>query len=51
MDNGGFSYIPDSEGNLVGLADRKPPGAYRAVMAVSPEDLEAQRRWVEASAK
>ncbi len=45
--NGAFSYISDSEGNLLGLADRRPPAAYRGVMAVLPEDLEARRRWVE----
>jgi len=48
--NGGFSYVSDSEGNLVGLADRKPPAAYRLKMPVLPEDLEARRRWVEATA-
>jgi hypothetical protein len=47
---GGFSYIADSEGNLVGLADRRPPAAYRDKQPVSPEDLEARRRWVEATA-
>jgi predicted enzyme related to lactoylglutathione lyase len=47
---GGFSYIADAEGNLLGLADRRPPAAYRAVAPVLPEDLEAQRRWVEATA-
>jgi predicted enzyme related to lactoylglutathione lyase len=50
MANGGFSYIADSEGNLIGLADRKPPAAYRATLPVLPEDLEARRRWVEAMA-
>jgi len=50
MPNGGFSYIADPEGNLVGLADRKPPDAYRATLPVLPEDLEARRRWVEATA-
>jgi predicted enzyme related to lactoylglutathione lyase len=50
MANGGFSYIADSEGNLVGLADRKPPAAYKASLPVLPEDLEARRRWVEATA-
>jgi predicted enzyme related to lactoylglutathione lyase len=50
MANGGFSYIADSEGNLVGLADRKPPAAYKATLPVLPEDLEARRRWVEAAA-
>jgi predicted enzyme related to lactoylglutathione lyase len=50
MANGGFSYIADSEGNLLGLADRKPPAAYRATLPVLPEDLEARRRWVEATA-
>ena len=48
--NGGFSYISDSEGNLLGLADRKPPAAYRGVMPVLPEDVEARRRWVEVTA-
>jgi predicted enzyme related to lactoylglutathione lyase len=48
--NGSFSYIADSEGNLLGLADRPPPGVYRDKMPVLPEDLEAQRRWVEATA-
>jgi len=48
--NGGFSYIADSEGNLIGLADRKPPAAYKATLPVLPEDLEARRRWVEATA-
>jgi len=46
---GGFSYIADAEGNLVGLADRRPPAAYRDKQPVLPEDLEAQRRWVEAT--
>jgi len=50
MANGGFSYIADCEGNLIGLADRKPPAAYKAVLPVLPEDLEARRRWVEATA-
>jgi predicted enzyme related to lactoylglutathione lyase len=48
--NGSFSYIADSEGNLLGLADRQPPAAYRAKQPVLPEDLEARRRWVEATA-
>jgi predicted enzyme related to lactoylglutathione lyase len=48
--NQGFTYISDSEGNLLGLADRKPPAAYKAIMPVMPEDLEARRRWVEAMA-
>jgi predicted enzyme related to lactoylglutathione lyase len=48
--NGGFSYIADHDGNLLGLADRKPPAAYRATQPVLPEDLEARRRWVEATA-
>jgi predicted enzyme related to lactoylglutathione lyase len=48
--NGSFSYIADSEGNLLGLADRSPPAAYRDKMPVLPEDLEARRRWVEATA-
>jgi predicted enzyme related to lactoylglutathione lyase len=48
--NQGFSYIADSEGNLLGLADRKPPAAYRGLIPVQPEDLEARRRWVEATA-
>jgi predicted enzyme related to lactoylglutathione lyase len=47
---GGFSYIADPEGNLLGLADRRPPAAYLAVTPVLPEDLEARRRWVEATA-
>jgi predicted enzyme related to lactoylglutathione lyase len=47
--NGGFSYIADAEGNLLGLADRRPPAAYRGQAPVLPEDLEAQRRWVEAT--
>jgi predicted enzyme related to lactoylglutathione lyase len=50
MANGGFSYIADSEGNLVGLADRKPPESYRDSVPVAVEDLEARRRWVEAQA-
>ncbi len=50
MANGGFSYMADSEGNLIGLADRKPPAAYKATLPVLPEDLEARRRWVEAVA-
>jgi predicted enzyme related to lactoylglutathione lyase len=48
--NGSFSYIADPEGNLLGLADRKPPAAYRGTLPVLPEDLEARRRWVEATA-
>jgi predicted enzyme related to lactoylglutathione lyase len=48
--NGGFSYIADSEGNLLGLADRRPPAAYKDKAPVLPEDLEARRRWVEAMA-
>jgi predicted enzyme related to lactoylglutathione lyase len=47
--NGGFSYIADGEGNLLGLADRRPPAAYRGESPVLPEDLEARRRWVEAT--
>jgi predicted enzyme related to lactoylglutathione lyase len=47
--NGGFSYISDSEGNLLGLCDRSPPAAYKGSMPVMPEDLEARRRWVEAT--
>ncbi len=50
MANGGFSYIADTEGNLVGLADRKPPASYRDALPVLAEDLEAQRRWVESQA-
>jgi len=50
MANGGFSYIADSEGNLVGLADRKPPESYRSSIPPAVEDLEARRRWVEANA-
>jgi predicted enzyme related to lactoylglutathione lyase len=49
--NGSFSYIADSEGNLIGLADRKPPASYSSTQPVAVEDLEAQRRWVEASAR
>jgi predicted enzyme related to lactoylglutathione lyase len=48
--NGGFSYISDPEGNLLGLADRKPPAAYKGVMPIMAEDLEARRRWVETTA-
>jgi predicted enzyme related to lactoylglutathione lyase len=48
--NGGFSYVADPEGNLLGLADRRPPAAYRDKEPVLPEDLEARRRWVEATA-
>jgi predicted enzyme related to lactoylglutathione lyase len=48
--NQGFTYISDTEGNLLGLADRKPPAAYKGLMPVAPEDLEAHRRWVEATA-
>jgi predicted enzyme related to lactoylglutathione lyase len=48
--NGGFSYIADTDGNLLGLADRRPPAAYRGEAPVLPEDLEARRRWVEATA-
>lgn len=48
--NADFSYIADSEGNLLGLADRPPPAAYRDKLPVLPEDLEARRRWVEATA-
>ena len=44
---GAFSYIADPEGNLMGLADRRPPAAYMGTLPVQPEDLEAQRRWVE----
>jgi predicted enzyme related to lactoylglutathione lyase len=50
MATGGFSYIADPDGNLLGLADRKPPDAYRGTQPVLPEDLEARRRWVEATA-
>jgi len=49
-DIGSFSYIADSEGNLLGLADRRRPAVYRAKLPALPEDLEAQRRWVEATA-
>ncbi len=48
--NGGFSYVSDPEGNLLGLADRRPPAAYKGSMPVMAEDLEARRRWVEATA-
>lgn len=48
--NGSFSYIADSEGNLIGLADRRPPASYSSSQPVAVEDLEAQRRWVEATA-
>ncbi len=47
---GGFSYIADPDGNLLGLGDRKPPAAYRDKSTPLPEDLEARRRWVEATA-
>jgi predicted enzyme related to lactoylglutathione lyase len=46
---GGFSYIADPEGNLIGLADRRPPAAYRDTQPARAEDLEARRRWVEAT--
>jgi predicted enzyme related to lactoylglutathione lyase len=49
-DNGSFTYIADADGNLLGLADRRPPSAYRDKLPVLPEDLEARRRWVEATA-
>jgi predicted enzyme related to lactoylglutathione lyase len=48
--NGSFSYVADSEGNLVGLADRKPPDTYSSKQPVAVEDLEARRRWVETTA-
>jgi len=48
--NGSFSYIADPEGNLIGLADRKPPDTYSGTQAVAVEDLEARRRWVETTA-
>jgi predicted enzyme related to lactoylglutathione lyase len=47
--NGRFSYIADSEGNLLGLADRRPPDTYSGTLPVAVEDLEARRRWVEAT--
>jgi predicted enzyme related to lactoylglutathione lyase len=49
MAMGGFTYIADGEGNLLGLADRKPPAAYIAKEPARAEDLEARRRWVEAT--
>jgi predicted enzyme related to lactoylglutathione lyase len=48
--NGSFTYIADPEGNLLGLADRRPPGEYAGQLPVAVEDLEAQRRWVERTA-
>jgi predicted enzyme related to lactoylglutathione lyase len=47
---GGFTYIADGEGNLLGLSDRKPPGSYVDRQPARAEDLEARRRWVEAVA-
>ncbi len=47
---GNLTYIADPEGNVIGFTDRLHPGAYVDKMPVYPEDIEAQRRWVEASA-
>jgi predicted enzyme related to lactoylglutathione lyase len=44
---GDLAYIADPEGNVIGLADRLHPGAYAGQYSFYPEDLEAQRRWVE----
>jgi predicted enzyme related to lactoylglutathione lyase len=46
---GDWVYIADPEGNVVGLADRRHPGSYCAVLPVAPEDLEAARRAAEAA--
>ncbi len=48
--NGSFTYIADPEGNLLGLADRRPPADYVGQLPVAVEDLEARRRWVERTA-
>ena len=49
---GDLSYVCDPEGNVIGLSDRRHPGAYvdslpRALPPVSLEDVEAERRWIE----
>jgi catechol 2,3-dioxygenase-like lactoylglutathione lyase family enzyme len=46
---GSLSYIADPEGNLIGVEEKYHPGQY-AGQAPFPEDLEAQRRWVETRA-
>jgi catechol 2,3-dioxygenase-like lactoylglutathione lyase family enzyme len=43
---GSLSYVADPEGNLIGVEEKYHPGKY-AGHAPFPEDLEAQRRWVE----
>jgi catechol 2,3-dioxygenase-like lactoylglutathione lyase family enzyme len=43
---GSLSYVADPEGNLIGVEEKYHPGKY-AGQAPFPEDLEAQRRWVE----
>jgi len=47
---GDLAYIADPEGNVIGLADRLHPAAYAGQYSFYPEDLEAQRRWVESQA-
>jgi predicted enzyme related to lactoylglutathione lyase len=49
---GNLCYVSDPEGNVIGFSDRLHPGSYveplpTELPAVSIEDVEAQRRWVE----
>jgi predicted enzyme related to lactoylglutathione lyase len=48
---GDLAYIADPEGNVIGLSDRLHPGAYVDRLPVYPEDMEAQRRWVETKSR
>jgi catechol 2,3-dioxygenase-like lactoylglutathione lyase family enzyme len=43
---GSLSYVADPEGNLIGVEEKYHPSRY-AGQVPFPEDLEAQRRWVE----
>jgi predicted enzyme related to lactoylglutathione lyase len=42
-----FAYFADPEGNVVGICQNFHPGKYCENNRVLPEDVEAQRRWVE----
>jgi predicted enzyme related to lactoylglutathione lyase len=42
-----FAYFSDPEGNVVGICQNFHPGKYCEDHRVLPEDVEAERRWIE----
>ncbi len=42
-----FTYFADPEGNVTGICENLHPSAYFETARALPEDMEAQRRWVE----